>query len=78
MTLQLVKSRNGSVYGVAVTLESDDSVTVQSNSGRGYLSAHRRAAARALKSTYGKVRRVATLRHVNLSGVTVVTTRFEG
>lgn len=64
-------------FGVNVSRHDDGTVSVVSNVGRGYRSAHRQAAATEFGTTYGKVRKINAFRYINTSGVLVVLTVWE-
>lgn len=71
----LIKSQNGSVFGAIVTKESDGSVSILTNDGKGYRSAHRGHA----KSLLGSKRLTCTSRltWINMDGARVVSTTWK-
>jgi len=79
-TTGIAQSRTGAAFGVESYPEhvptgphSDGplGVHILSNAGHGWRSAHREWAARERGTTYGRVKLVATMEQVNLSGVRI-------
>ena len=66
-------SQTGTMFGSVVTLEDDGSLTVLSNDGKGYRSAHRAEAKRQLGKS---AKCIARMTWLNLSNVRVVCTQW--
>ena len=67
-------SRTGAMFGAVVTDETDGSLSILSNDGKGYRSAHRKEATKRL----GRVKCLSRLTWLNLDGVRVVSTLWGG
>jgi hypothetical protein len=68
-----LKARNGAVFGAELTTESDGSLVILSNDGKGYRSAHRDHAQKHFGQALWCVSRLSW---VNVHGVRVVLTRW--